>query len=69
MGRYDPSAVEWRVIEPLLPNKPRGVARVDDRRVINRIFYVLRTPCGRAQRSIQIGATRVSVRWPATLIS
>ncbi|MBN8957012.1 MAG: IS5 family transposase, partial [Rhizobiales bacterium] len=25
------------------PNKPRGVARVDDRRVINGIFYVLRT--------------------------
>ncbi len=35
--------VEWRLIEPLLPNKPRGVARVDDRRVINGIFYVLRT--------------------------
>ena len=31
------------MIEPLLPNKPRGVARVDDRRVINGIFYVLRT--------------------------
>jgi transposase len=27
----------------LLPNKSRGVARVDDRRVINGIFYVLRT--------------------------
>ena len=26
--------VEWRVIEPLLPNKPRGVPRVDDRRVL-----------------------------------
>jgi len=34
---------EWAVIRPLLPNKPRGVARVDDRRVINGIFYVLRT--------------------------
>ena len=33
----------WRLIEPLLPDKPRGVARVDDRRVINGIFYVLRT--------------------------
>ena len=31
------------IIAPLLPNKPRGVARVDDRRVINGIFYVLRT--------------------------
>jgi len=31
----------WRVIEPLLPNKPRGVPRVDDRRVLNGIFWVL----------------------------
>jgi transposase len=43
MGRYDLSEAEWRLIEPLLPDKPRGVARVDDRRVINGIFYVLRT--------------------------
>jgi transposase len=34
---------EWRVIEPLLPNKPRGVPRVDDRRVLNGIFWVLRS--------------------------
>jgi transposase len=26
---------EWRVIEPRLPNKPRGVPRVDDRHVLN----------------------------------
>jgi transposase len=37
MARYDLSEVEWRVIAPLLPNKPRGVARVDDRRIINAI--------------------------------
>ena len=43
MARYDLSEAEWRLIAPLLPNKPRGVARVDDRRVINGIFYVLRT--------------------------
>lgn len=43
MARYDLSEEEWRLIAPLLPNKPRGVARVDDRRVINGIFYVLRT--------------------------
>jgi transposase len=29
--------------KPLLPNKPRGVARVDDRRVISGIFYILCT--------------------------
>ena len=30
-GRYDLTEFEWRVIQPLLPNKPRGVPRVDDR--------------------------------------
>jgi transposase len=31
------------VIKPMLPNKPRGVPRVDDRRVLNGIFWVLRS--------------------------
>jgi transposase len=31
-----------RVIAPLLPNKPRRVARVDDQRVLKGIFWVLR---------------------------
>jgi transposase len=35
MSQYDLTDFEWRVIEPLLPNKPRGVPRVDDRRVLN----------------------------------
>jgi len=43
MARFDLSDVEWRLIKPLLPNKPRGVPRVSDRRVLNGIFYVLRT--------------------------
>jgi transposase len=38
MSRYDLTDFEWRVIEPLLRNKPRGVPRVDDRRVLNGIF-------------------------------
>jgi len=37
MSRYDLTDFEWRVIEPLLANKPRGVPRVDDRRVLNGI--------------------------------
>src|SRR6516162_8511617 len=41
MSRYELTDSEWRVIEPLLPNKPRGVPRVDDRRVLNGIFWVL----------------------------
>ena len=43
MARYDLTEAEWRLIAPLLPNKSRGVPRVDDRRVLNGIFYVLRT--------------------------
>lgn len=43
MARFDLSDVEWAIIKPLLPNKPRGVPRVDDRRVVNGIFYILRT--------------------------
>jgi transposase len=42
-GRHDLSEKEWSAIAPLLPSKPRGVARVDDRRVISGIFYILRT--------------------------
>ena len=43
MSQYDLTEFEWRLIEPLLPNKPRGVPRVDDRRVLNGIFWVLRS--------------------------
>ncbi len=43
MSRYDLTDFEWRVIEPLLPNKPRGVPRVDDRCVLSGIFWVLRS--------------------------
>ena len=39
MARFDLSDREWAVIAPLLPNKPRG----DDRRVLNGIFWTLRT--------------------------
>lgn len=32
--RYELTNGEWSIIKPLLPNKPRGVPRVDDRRVL-----------------------------------
>lgn len=41
--RYELTDGEWSVIEPLLPNKPRGVPRVDDRRVLNGILWRFRT--------------------------
>ncbi len=39
--RYELSDYEWTAIKPMLPNKPRGVRRVNDRRVLNGIFWVL----------------------------
>ncbi len=41
--RYELTDFEWSIIEPLLPNKIRGVARVDDRRVLNGILWRFRT--------------------------
>jgi len=41
--RYELTDCEWFAIKPLLPNKPRGVPRVADRRVLNGIFWVLRS--------------------------
>jgi transposase len=41
--RYELTDYEWAAIKPFLPNKPRGVPRVDDRRVLNGIFWVLRS--------------------------
>jgi transposase len=40
MARYELTEFECKVVQPLLPNKPRGVPRVDDRRVLNGIFWV-----------------------------
>ena len=41
--RYELSDCEWSVIKPMLPNKPRDVPRVNDRRVLNGTFWVLRS--------------------------
>ena len=41
--RYELSDYEWTAIKPMLPNKPRGVRRVNDRRVLNGIFWILRS--------------------------
>ena len=41
--RYELTDFEWSIIAPLLPNKPRGVARADDRKVLNGIYWRLRT--------------------------
>ena len=43
LRRYELSDAEWAIIDPVLPRKSRGVARVEDRRVLNGIFWRLRT--------------------------
>jgi transposase len=40
--RFDLSDEDWALLEPLLP-KSRKSARVDDRKIVNAIFDVLRT--------------------------
>ncbi len=35
---YELSETEWSIIRPMLPNKPRGVPRVDDGRILDGIF-------------------------------
>ena len=43
MVRFELTDFERSVIQPLLPQKSRGVKRVDDLRVLNGIFWWLRT--------------------------
>ena len=38
MARFDLTDLEWQLIQPLLPDKPRGVVRVDDTAGLERDF-------------------------------
>jgi hypothetical protein len=39
--RFELRDFEWTAIKPMLPNKTRSVRRVNDRRVLNGIFWAL----------------------------
>ncbi|GAB6052827.1 hypothetical protein JCM17960_16470 [Magnetospira thiophila] len=41
--RYDLTDFEWSVIKPMLPTGRPGPVRLDDRRILNGIFWVLRS--------------------------
>ena len=41
--RYELTDLEWSIIQPMLPAKSRGVPGVDDRRMLNGVFWVLRS--------------------------
>lgn len=40
--RFRLSDAQFARLEPLLPNKPRGAPRVDDRRVVSGIIHIIR---------------------------
>jgi len=42
MIRHELGDYQWTAIEPMLPNKPRGVRCVSDRCVLNLAFVKLR---------------------------
>lgn len=66
--RYELTDFEWSIIQPLLPNKPRGVPPVDDRKVINGIYWRLRTGSAWAEIPERYGPATTCyirfVRWP-----
>ncbi len=47
--RYELTDYEWAAIKPMLPNKRRGVPRVNDRRVLNGIFLGSAVGCAMAR--------------------
>ena len=59
----------WARLAPMLPNKPRGVPRVDDRRVIGGIVHVLRSGCRWADAPAVYGPRKALynrfIRWAA----
>jgi transposase len=55
--RYELSDYEWTAIKPMLPNKPRGVRRVNDRRVLNGIFWVPAFRCAMARSTGDLWCT------------
>lgn len=54
MNRHDLTDADWPIIEPLLPDTPRGVPRVDDRLVINGIIRRFRTGCCPERRRLKL---------------
>jgi hypothetical protein len=64
--RYELGDYEWTAIKPMLPNKPRGVRRLNDRRVLNGIFWVLRSGAPALVVSIHVLLSLRQLRcgWP-----
>ena len=77
--RYELTDHEWTAIKPMLPNKPRGVPRVNDRRVLkwHLLGVAIRSAVARSARSIDpdfkrdssLSASRLSCASPAVSAS
>jgi len=64
LARLDLTDFEWSVIQPLLPQKSRGVKRVDAHRVLNGTFWRLRTGASWADIPARYGSHTTCVnRW------
>ncbi|KAB2721506.1 IS5 family transposase [Brucella intermedia] len=65
--RYEFTEREWSIIVPLLPCKPRGVPRVDDRMVLNGVMWRFRTGSSWSEISERYGVAATCynrfVRW------
>jgi len=68
-GEFWLSDEQWTRLRSLLPNKPRGVPRVDDRRVISGIVHVLQSGCRWKDAPAVYGPPKTlynrNVRWAA----
>ena len=62
--RYELSAYDWSVIRPRLQNKPRGIPRVDDRRILNCIFWA----CTQAHHGVICQTAMVPLRLVITAL-
>jgi hypothetical protein len=49
-SRYELADHEWTTIKPMLPNKPRGLPRVNDRRVRQRHPLGVNRGCSQSHR-------------------
>jgi hypothetical protein len=54
--RYELSDYEWTAIKPMLPNKPRGVRRVNNRRVLSTVFLGPAFRCAMARPARELWA-------------
>ena len=56
------SEEQFARLKPLLPDKVRGVSRVDDRRVISGIVHVLKSGCRLADAPLEYGPRKAHCR-------